>query len=416
MRSFVRQNAVACVAAVLGVLVVGWLGLSDWAWTDFDNEARPAFDALLTGHLAQFLQVAPAYGGSLLLRAPFALTTKLWGGGELSVFRAAAAPCLAASAILGIWLFARMRALGRARGARAVALFLCVANPLVLPTLEIGHPEELLGAVLCIAATVVATRNRPIWSGVLLGLAIANKEWALLAVGPVLIALPERRIRALLAGATVAAAVLAPFMLVGSAGFAGQVKGAATQTGAIFTPFDVWWFFGAHAHVIRDLSGHILPGHHSYNRVPPAWLGGRAHLLIVALALPLTLLCGWRRRLGAVRPAHEALLLLTLLLLLRFMLDPWDISYYALPFLLALVVWEALTFERPPVLALTAAFGAWFVFQRGVGGASSDAQSMIFLAVTVPVGIALAAALYAPGASARLSPSFRGRRAIAAPA
>jgi hypothetical protein len=56
-----------------------------------------------------------------------------------------------------------------------------------------GHPEELLGAVLCIAAVLVAMRGRAVWAGVLLGLAIANKEWGLVAVGPVLLALPRER-------------------------------------------------------------------------------------------------------------------------------------------------------------------------------------------------------------------------------
>ena len=52
-----------------------------------------------------------------------------------------------------------------------------VANPLTLSALEIGHPEELLGAVLCIAA-VCAMNDRATWAAILLGLAIPNKEWA----------------------------------------------------------------------------------------------------------------------------------------------------------------------------------------------------------------------------------------------
>ena len=68
------------IGAALGILIIGWLGLSDWAWTDYDREARPAFDALLGGHVLQFLRLAPAYGGSLVMRAPFVLVPKLWGG------------------------------------------------------------------------------------------------------------------------------------------------------------------------------------------------------------------------------------------------------------------------------------------------------------------------------------------------
>ena len=179
MRAWVRANALVVSAAGLGLLIVGWLSLTDWNWTDYDSEARPALDALVQGHPLLFLQLAPAYGGSLLMRAPFALAPKLWGGGELSMFRGAAAPCMVAVAILGVWLVAQMRARGDTRLARALVLFLCVANPISLPALEYGHPEEMLGAVLCIFAVVLAFRDRPVWSGVLLGLAVANKQWAL---------------------------------------------------------------------------------------------------------------------------------------------------------------------------------------------------------------------------------------------
>jgi hypothetical protein len=124
MRSRMRENLPASAAAVLGIVVVGWLGLTDWLWTDYDNEARPAIDALLQGHLMRFAALAPSYGGSLVLRAPFIFVPKLWGGGELAVYRAAAAPCLLASAVLGVWLVERMRAAGVTRIARGAALML----------------------------------------------------------------------------------------------------------------------------------------------------------------------------------------------------------------------------------------------------------------------------------------------------
>jgi hypothetical protein len=405
MRSRVRQNLPAVLAASVGILVVGWLALSDWAWNDYDREARPAFDALIGGHLAQFLQLAPAYGGSLVLRAPFVLVPKLWGGDELAIFRAAAAPCLIASGILGVWLVAKMRTLGRAKIARAAALMLCVANPMTLSALESGHPEELLGAVFCIAAVLAAIGNRPVWAGVLLGLAIANKEWALIAAGPVLMALPERRVRALLAAGTVVVAVLAPLAAAGR--FGTQLHLAATPTASIFTPWQVWWFIGPHAHVIPV-------GQPWATRVEPAWLVQLAHPLIVAIAVPLTLLCVWLRRGGAPRPSSEALLLLLLVLLLRCMLDPWDNTYYPLPFLLALLVWEVLTFKRPPVLALAGSFAAWFVFQYAVPShaVGPDAQSLLFLAFTVPALVAIAASLYAPGVSHGLALKMRRRPAF----
>ena len=109
------------------------------------------------GHVHEFLRLAPAYGGSLVERAPFALVPGLWGGGPLAVYRMVALPCLLACAALGVWLVARMRAEATLdAGARALALAVCVANPVTLRALEVGHPEELLGACLCVAAVLLA--------------------------------------------------------------------------------------------------------------------------------------------------------------------------------------------------------------------------------------------------------------------
>lgn len=396
----------------MAILVVAWLTLYGWAWNDYDTEARPAFDALVNGHLLQFLQIAPTYGGSLLIRAPFVLIPHLWGGGELAIYRAAAAPCLIASAAFGVWLLARMRALGRAKSAMALTLFLCVANPITIPALEIGHPEELLGAVLCVAAVLVAMSNRPVWSGVLLGLAIANKEWALLATGPVLLALPDRRPRTLLSAVAVAATFTAPFILASSGGFTSAVTSAAVNKSPIFQPWQAWWFLGSHGHVVTGLFGNIKIGY----RTPPGWIGSIAHPLIVVLTLPLTLLCVWLRRRSHQRPAHDALLLLVLLLLLRCVLDPWDVSYYSLPFLLALLVWETVTFARHPVLALAASFAAWFVFQWSPHHISADMQAVTFLAFAIPAVIAVAVALYAPGLTERLALRVRRRGPVPVPA
>jgi hypothetical protein len=415
MRIRLRDHAAAIALASAASLVIASLALTQWAWTDYDAEARPAFDALLRAHFSEFLHLAPAYGGSLLLRAPFVLLTKIWGGGELSIFRAAAAPCLAASAILAVWLAAQIRAGNRARFAAALAVLLCVANPITVSALRYGHPEELLGGVLCVAAVLAATRNRPMWAGVLLGLAIANKEWALLAVGPVLIGLPDRRPRALLTAAVVAAAALAPFLLASSGGLVAQAKGAATQTGHLFNPWQVWWFLGSHAHPVIDGSGHVKVGY----RVPPSWIETNAHPLIVALMVPLTLACVWLTHRRRRRPAHEALLLLTLLLLLRFILDPWDISYYALPFLLALLTWETIAHDRLPLLSLIATFAAWFALEETSSATlklAPDVQALIFLALAAPAAAAIGAALYLPGLSEQIAVRVRRSGALPSPA
>jgi len=412
MRRAIRENATCAFMALGGCAALAWLGLYGFAWNDYDVEARPALQALIGGHLSGFLQLAPAYGGSLLERAPFALLPGLWGGGALAVYRMVALPCLLASAVLGVWLLARMRAEGRSRLARAVALGVCVANPITLRALELGHPEELLGGCACVIAVLLAGRGRALAAGVVLGLAVANKEWALLAAGPVLMVLPAgRRLRCAGAAGVVAAAVLAPFALAGSGGLVASTRAVASAPSAIFQPWQVWWFLGSHGAPVHGLFGALKAGY----RTAPAWTGRISHPLIILLGAALTAALWWARgprSLGGRRhdssPAppgrrtwtlgeQDALLALALLLLLRCVLDTWDTVYYPLPFVLALLAWEATReTSRPPVLALAASALVWVSFQWLPLHASADVQSAFFLAWSLPLAIALGARLYGP--------------------
>src|SRR5215211_5053128 len=85
--------------ALAGTALIAWMGLQGFAFSDYDREA-----ALAHGDVREFLGLSPAYGGSLIMRAPFALLPGLWGGGELAVFRAVAVPCLLAGVALGLVL------------------------------------------------------------------------------------------------------------------------------------------------------------------------------------------------------------------------------------------------------------------------------------------------------------------------
>jgi hypothetical protein len=359
------------------------------------------------------VNLAPAYGGSLLIRSPFAAIPKLWGGGELSEFRAAAVPCLAAAVVLGVWLASRVRRRGLSTLTAALVLLLCVANPITFAALRIGHPEDLLGAVLCVAAVLLGLNRRPLLAGALLGLAIGNKAWAAVALGPLLLALPDRRPRALLACAVVAGAVLAPFAFAGSTAFGAHADGAA-NTGNLFNPWQWWWFLGSHGHPAVGSTGAVKVGY----RTPPGWIGSVAHPLIVAISVPLTLACFWlRSRARGPRLRQEPMLLLMLLLLLRAALDPWNNDYYILPFLIVLVAWEGLYCDRLPVLSLLGALGAWFSTQATSSSSlqfSPDLQAVSFLLFSVPAAVAICASLYGPRGSVVLFSSRR--RALPAPA
>ncbi|MGO9249523.1 MAG: hypothetical protein ACLP7W_13215 [Solirubrobacteraceae bacterium] len=417
-----RENAVCVLAAAGASAVMAWLGLYAFTWTDYETEAQPSFSALTHGHVLEFLRLAPSYGGSLVERAPFALLPGLWGGGELAVYRTVALPCLLAVAALAVWLCARMRGAGRPALWRAIVLGVCVANPLTLQALEQGHPEELLGAVLCVAAVLLASRGRTVWAGVLLGLAIANKEWALIATGPVLLVLPGpvtspdnssvRRVRGWTrvwrrpivclasAGATTAA-LLAPLMLASGGGFTASARAVAVSPGTLFQPWQVWWFFGWHGPLVLR-SGVAMHGY----RTAPAWTETISHPLIVVVGLGLAGVLWLQRRRGAGTGSvseRDGLLLLALVLLLRCLLDTWDIGYYMLPCLIALVTWEALgQGHRPPLVALVGILLPWLTLKTlAEHGASPDTQAAFFLVWTLPLGAWMALRLYGSPFAAR---------------
>ena len=410
MRARVRTEWTWWIAALAGVAAMSWLTLQGFAWSDYDNEVSAAFRSLIAGDVNGFLAQAPAYGGSLVLRAPFAGAVAALGGGELAVYRAVSIPCLLAVALLGLVLVRRMGQRGRCSGARALVLGLCVANPVTLRALEIGHPEELLCAALAIGAVLAAIDRRTVLAAVLLGLAIATKSWAVLAIGPVLLALPARRLFALVIAGTVSVAVVAPIFLAGTPA---ALVHSASATGQIFAPWQLFWFLGDAGHVV--IGGNGLPKPAGY-RVAPEWLSPLTHPLIAFLVVPLSL--GWarvHRAAAAARAGDEhVLLLLALLLLLRCVLDPWNVVYYELPFLLALLAWEALCRpERLPVGALAASTVVWVTFERTPGWLSPDMQTVLFLAWSLALVAWMARTAFmttAPRGERRPAPD-RGHRA-----
>jgi len=373
------DHAAAMGGALVCVLILGWLGLTGFAWTDYDLEAANAFWALRTGDFETFFSMVPAYGGSFVLRAPFAWLTALWDGGELAVYRAVSLPGMLACAALGVAVVERMRALGRSRLDRAVVLIALVASPVAFRALEIGHPEELLGGALCVAAVLLAP-TRPVAAGVLVGLAVANKPWALVAVPVVVAAVPaSRAVRAGIAAGAVALLVVSPLLLFGG-GFA-QNTMAASSTTDIFQPWQVWWFLGEGGRLHEQLGAGVRVLRH-----PPEWLMALTRPII--LAVPVALAAVWWRvrRTGGAADAGAALLLLALVLHLRCLLDPWNIGYYGLPTLLALAAWEGLhRRDRPPVLTLAFVAANWLTFETLFTRVGADVQSLVYLSWGLPL-------------------------------
>jgi len=283
--------------------------------------------------------------------------------------------------MLGVVLVRRIADRGGSRGVRALVLALCVVNPVTLRMLEMGHPEEMLTATLAIAAVLAGGARRTLLAAVLLGFAIATKAWAVLAIGPVLLALPGARVRTLLISGAIAAAVMAPLLLSGSP--ASLARGAAATGSVISTPFQVFWPLGETGHVILGNDGQAKPAGW---RLPPSWLSPLTHPLIAFMVVPLSLLF-WRRSRDAPPASSEQMLgLLALLFLLRCVLDPWNVVYYELPFLLALLAWESLRRpDRLPVLSLALTALVWLTFMKLPSWTSPDVQCFVFLGWALPL-------------------------------
>jgi hypothetical protein len=372
----------AVVAGACGTGLMA-LGMLSPAFSDFELEAEPSLRALREGDVDGFLTLAPVYGGSLIMRAPFALLPNLWGGGDLALFRSMAVPCLLAGAVFAVFLWLRSQRLGQSAVTAWIALLLVAGNPITLRGLEIGHPEELLGGVLCVAAALAAGARRPLLTGLLLGLALANKPWAVIAVVPLLAISPDRRPRMLAAAGGTCLLVMLPLLLGGSA--VETTKAIAQDGGVIFQPWQIWWFLGEHGETVTGIYG-SYPDHRNL----PAWLAGHERQLVLAIVLGTSLMLLPRVR---RRGWPDGLLLLAFAFQLRCLVDTWNVSYYAVPLVIALVTWELHAFRRPPVLSMAVTLCAWLTLVWLPSYAPPDVQALAYLAWSVPLTGLLAARL-----------------------
>jgi hypothetical protein len=406
-----HRLVVPTLFALALAVAYGWAELTaGYLWTDYELANEVPFRALVHGHLGTFFEMAPIEGPSLLLRAPFALGAWLWGGSDMAIYRMTSVPGLLAGVVLAVVLWSlRDRRYPHARWGLLVVV-LVAGNPLMLHALEIGHPEEMLGAALCVGAVLAALWRRPWLAAVLLGLALGNKAWAVLAIGPVLLALDRRRWSVLLIACGIGAALVAPFLFLGDSS-RGAVMSAGSTAG-VFQPWQIWWFLGDHGHVIHGFFSD-KPGY----RAAPAWIASVTHPLIAGLVVPASLL--WWRRHRARLASPDVLLLLAFLFLARCVLDAANNGYYHLPFLIALVAWEALERDRPPVLSAVAAGTVWFSVGTLHSLATPDVQSAAYLAWTLPTLAVLGYVVFRRprGAAAPApSPSSVLRRATTMPA
>jgi Glycosyltransferase family 87 len=110
---------------------------------------------------------------------------------------------------------ALLRAAGRGRSGWEVAGVILIA--LLPPTWDAlmneYHPQDLLALGLLLGAIACALRRSWLWSGILMGLAVASQQYALLALAPLFVVAPGRARWRVAVGAVSAALIVAlPFI------------------------------------------------------------------------------------------------------------------------------------------------------------------------------------------------------------
>jgi hypothetical protein len=121
--------------------------------------------------------------------------------------------------VLLVGVVALLRAAGRGRtGWEVVGVLLVAAVPVVWePLLRFYHPQDLVALGLALVGVACALRRRWVWAGLLLGLAVATQQFALLVLAPLLVVSPGRaRWRVLGSSAAAVLALSLPFLVASS--------------------------------------------------------------------------------------------------------------------------------------------------------------------------------------------------------
>jgi hypothetical protein len=313
----------------------------------------PAITALLHGDLAGMAHQQPVIGlTSILWRAPFVALASIFSGRMMLGYQLGVFACALVVGCVGAVVASKAHARGQSWPVALGAVTLMVLSPLTIGARLGGHPEELLAGALCVGAVLAALDDRPVLAGALLGLALGTKQWTPVAVVPVFVACRAGRFRMLAVAAAVGAPLALALPLADPAAFSSAAKliGNLNEVSLLS-----WWFPFSISHTVTvqviggpaTATSHLLP--FGLTRTKVVWL-------IPAIAV----LVGWCfQRSPADRDPADALGLLALLVLLRCALDPSNVSYYHVPFVIALLAWETITRRGLPLISLLTIAGIW---------------------------------------------------------
>jgi hypothetical protein len=362
---------------------------------DYPADAGPGMDALLRVDPGALLDRQPLMGLlSVLVRAPFAGIARLAGVGIEAEYHWGAIPCVLAVGLLALWLASIAVRRGTPRVVGALFVVVALVHPIVLDALNQGHPEELLGGALVVAAVVAATRGRAAGAGLALGAAIATKQWGTLAAGPAFAATTTAARRRLAAVAIALAAVLTvPLAAGGFTSFKAVTTAAASSSHAVGA-YNVWLPLAHNTERRYRENGRPRVSHG--HRLDPA-LGRIARPLIIALSLLLPLALALRR--GGRPEADRVLAVLALVFLLRCALDPVDNVYYHAPFVLAVLAWDVVRAPRLPIGSILALAASYGIAEVAAEHLSIEPLTWLYLAAALCGTVALTRATYGTGRS-----------------
>jgi hypothetical protein len=272
------------------------------------------------------------------------------GGSDLSAYQAGALACMLPLAFGAAWLVSVPGITHRQRVARVLTVLVVISSPVLRTTLQVGHPEDVVAAVLATMAVVAATNGQARLAAVLLGLSIGAKEWALVALVPVMIALPgKRRSVAVISGGLVLLLVGLPWL-----GDPAAVDRAVhAQTTAFLSPLSPLWPL---ADPIRFFGGGYVRAARS---IP--WGLQRSGALAIQLIIALALGSVWYLRLRHKGVICNPICLLVLLSAVRCICDTAALEYYWLALLIPVAAWECLE-NRLPVMTFGVSLIVWALF------------------------------------------------------
>jgi hypothetical protein len=381
----------AAVAAAIG-LSAGSHGSGDYgsprcAHWGCDDPSR-SLHALVTGDLGGFFRYQPAMGlTSLLIRAPAVALAHASGGDLKSEYEAGAAVCLALATLIAVWL----AWLAHRRGAPLVAALTALALWLVAivasRALLLGHPEEAVAATLALAAIALAAGGQPLAAGVVIGIAIGAKEWALLVAPAVVLAGSAGQWKRVAATAALVAVLLLGVMAIGNpTSFRLAHEGQRAGDKHTVTPATLWFRLGT-KHIVGQGGGLVF-----YEVYPPKLIGRWCRPFVILFSLVAALLFYRRRGFNSL----AVFALAAFVLLARTLFDTQTFSYHLIPMLMAVGAWEVFARKRFPIVTMLATIA--FQLTVHVVASSADISSYgfnaIFLAWTLPLFVLLGVETY----------------------